>query len=153
MHMAQNDVGGDLNEMAQNFGLEFGKDWTCPGNFQPSTGVEIDVLNKLYNISDCLLTCTLGEGFGLTILDGLVTKTPVVAPANTCLPEVLSDNKAFLVPAGETTSAWIMKEMDNERIRPLMNVELAADAIERIIEGEIIFISICIWHRMMLGAI
>ena len=137
MHMAQQDVGGDINEMAKNFGLEFGKDWTCPANFNPHSGVDIDALNHIYNVADCLISTTCGEGFGLSICDGAITKTPMVLPANSCIPEIMANNRAHLVPAGETSSAWIMKEMDNERLRPLMNVEKGADAVERIINGDL----------------
>jgi glycosyltransferase involved in cell wall biosynthesis len=137
MHMAQQDVGGDLNEMAQNFDLEFGEDWTCPANFNPHSGVSQDALNHIYNVADCLISTTTGEGFGLSILDGAITKTPMVLPANSCIPELMANNRAFLVPAGETSSNWVMKEMDNERLRPLMNVDKAADAIERIKSGDL----------------
>lgn len=136
MHMAQYDVGGDLVEMASNFDLMFGRDWSCPANFSPQTGIPQDILNKLYNSANCYLTTTHGEGFGLTLLEAGATKLPIVAPDNTCIRELYSDNKAFLVPAGETSSAWIMKENDNERLRPLMNVREAANAIERIIKGD-----------------
>jgi glycosyltransferase involved in cell wall biosynthesis len=136
MHMAQIDVGGDIAEMATNFGFEFGKDWSCPADFSPQTGVDRDILNKLYNASDLFLTTALGEGFGIPPIEALSAKLPVVAPDNTVFPELYADNRAFLVPAGDTSSAWIMKENDNERLRPLMNVEKAADAIERVMAGE-----------------
>lgn len=137
MHMQQVDVGGDLNEMAKNFDLEFGADWSCPANFDAHSGVTVDSLNHLYNAADCLISTARGEGFGLTILEGAITKTPMILPNNTVIPELMANNRAFLVDAGDSISMWDMKEMDNERIRPLVNVEKAADAVERVMDGDL----------------
>ena len=61
----------------------------------------------------------------------MATKLPVIGPRNTSLPEILGENseRGWLVNSGHTPSHWIIKENDNERMRPLMSVEEAADAI------------------------
>lgn len=49
---------------------------------------DIDVLNKIYNASDCFLSTTLGEGWGLTFGEAAACKIPVVAPYNTSFMEM-----------------------------------------------------------------
>lgn len=135
MHMAEKDAGGDLRAMAANFDLEWGEDWVSPLNFLPHMGVDQKTLNLIYNSADCFLSTTHGEGHGLTIADAVSAKVPIVIPDNTCLSELWGEGRGSLVPAGDNPSHWIIKENDNELMRPLMNVEKAADAIEHIKNG------------------
>jgi len=132
MHMQETDFGGSILEMARSIGLQFEKDFTIPNpqQFGAHSGFPIEMLNHIYNASDAYLTTTHGEGWGLTITEAMATKLPVVAPNNTSVPEILGDDRGWRVPSGHTPSHWIIKENDNERMRPLMDVEAAADAIE-----------------------
>lgn len=131
LHMQPADVGGNLLVMADNFGLELEKDWICPNpkTFTANSGYSTSIVNAIYNASDAVLTTTLGEGWGLSVTEAMATRTPVIAPNHTSLREILSDKRGYLVPAGDFASHWITKEMDNERLRPLMNVDAAAQAI------------------------
>ena len=138
-HMMHNDVGGNLLVMADNFGLKQGIDYIFPNPnvFSPDRGLPIEVLNQIYNVSDAIITTTLGEGWGLSITEAMATKTPIIGPDNTSLHEMMADNRGILVPCGNTPSLWITKESDNERLRPLMDVEAAADAIIGLKEGKV----------------
>ncbi len=138
LHMSHDDQGGNILVMADHFNLKLGEDFMLPSPkfFNSNQGLPIDILNYIYNASDCLLSTTLGEGWGLSITEAMATKTPVVAPDNTSLTEMLADNRGYLVKAGANPSMWIMKELDNERLRPLMDVEDAADKIEMIMDGK-----------------
>jgi len=131
LHMSHNDVGGNLLVMADNYGLKQGTDYIFPNPsiFSPDKGLPIEILNGIYNVSDAVITTTLGEGWGLSITEALATKTPMIGPDNTSLHEILANNRGILVPSGNNPSMWITKESDNERIRPLMDVQLAAQAI------------------------
>jgi len=136
MHMAADDVGGNIIEMAENFGLVPQEDYSSPGAFDASTGLDISIVNHLYNCSDCILTSTYGEGWGLSITEGISCKTPIVAPDNTSIHEILDNNRGILIPSGETPSAWVsIGRMDNHRMRPLMNIEGAAQALVDLKEG------------------
>ena len=73
----------------------------------------------------------------MSITEAMATKTPIVGPDNTSLHEIMDNNRGVLVPSGEVPGAFIVKENDNERIRPLMNVSKAADAIEKIMDGQL----------------
>lgn len=139
MHMQETDFGGSIIEQSKNFGLELEKDWILPnpGQFSAHMGFPIDVVNSLYNVSDAYITTCMGEGWGLSITEAMATKTPIVVPNNTSLPEITGNGeRGWLVDSGATPSHWIIKENDNDRIRPLMNVEKAADAIIEIMENK-----------------
>jgi len=79
----------------------------------------------------------MGEGWGLSITEAMATKTPIVVPNNTSIPEITDNGKrGWVAGSGDSPSHWIIKENDNDRIRPLMNVEDAADAIIEIMENK-----------------
>lgn len=135
LHMAGQDVGGDIREWADQLGLEYGKHFVFPDNF--GEGMPIDTINALYNSVDCVLTTTHGEGWGLSLTEAMSTKVPIVAPDVTSITEILADNRGILVPSGKTNHDWYTQGPgDNNRLRPLMNVHDAADAIENLMDGE-----------------
>jgi glycosyltransferase involved in cell wall biosynthesis len=131
MHMQERDFGGSLLEMSRSIGVKPNEDFTIPNpqEFGAHSGFPIDFLNGIYNASDCYLTTTHGEGWGLSITEAMATKLPVVAPGVTSVPEILGEDRGWQVRSGHTSSHWIIKENDNERMRPLMDVEEAADKI------------------------
>ena len=131
MHMQETDFGGSIIQMSRNFNLEPGVDWLLPNpqQFSAHMGFPIEMVNHIYNASDVFLTTTHGEGWGLSITEAMATKLPVVAPDNTSLPEILGEDRGWRIPSGDTPTKWVIKDNDNERARPLMDVEKAADAI------------------------
>ena len=134
MHMQESDFGGSIMQMAKAIGVSPEKDFTIPDprQFGAHSGFPIEFLNGIYNASDVYLTTTHGEGWGLSITEAMATKLPVVAPANTSVPEILGTDRGWKVASGATPTQWIIKENDNERMRPLMDVEAAAKAIQYI---------------------
>ena len=137
LHMQHADVGGNIFVMMDQLGLDR-EDVILPHPqvFNANQGLPVEVLNQIYNAADLVLSTTLGEGWGLSITEAFATKTPVVAPNNTSLTEMMADNRGILIASGDTPSMWKMDMQDNERIRPLMDVEEAADAIEQLVRGK-----------------
>jgi len=138
LHMSHDDQGGNMLVMAQHFGFKLQEDFILPSPryFNPNQGLPVDAINLIYNASDALLTTTLGEGWGLSITEAMATKLPVVAPANTSINEILADGRGMLTKSGSNPSLWTMLGgNDNERLRPLMDVEDAATNIEKIMKG------------------
>jgi len=150
LHCKVNDAGGSVDEMARNFGLVMGKDYSVPFDFNASTGFPVETVNKIYNAADVCITTTLGEGWGFITTEAMATKTPIIAPNITSIldifnsynekdpeksgvnPPDLSDPKLRGIPmkAGSTTSEWICLGIeDNERIRPLTNVQDLVDKL------------------------
>ena len=138
LHMQYEDAGGNIFTIANQLGL--GKEYEfflpSPKIFNANQGMPIEDVNRIYNAADLVLSTTLGEGWGLSMTEAMATKTPVVAPDNTSFSEMGAMNRVKLIPSGADPSMWIVKEGDNERIRPLMDVKAAADAIEAIMDGK-----------------
>lgn len=136
MHMQETDFGGSIMQMAASIGLNPDSDFTIPDprQFGAHSGFPIEFLNGIYNASDAYLTTTHGEGWGLSITEAMATKLPVIAPNNTSVPEILGEDRGWRVQSGHTPTHWIIKENDNERMRPLMDVEEAAETIKYIME-------------------
>ncbi len=139
LHMQYQDTGGNIFAIAKQLGLGEKQEFLMPSAniFNANQGMPIEDVNRIYNAADVVFSTTLGEGWGLSATEAMATKTPIAFPDNTSLTEMLANNRGRLIPSGSTSSEWIVKEMDNERIRPLTNVTAAADALEEIMDGKL----------------
>jgi len=61
------------------------------------TDIKDDELCKFYNRLDFYITTSLGEGFGLPVLEAFACGVPVIAPDNTSFTELLSSSRGILV--------------------------------------------------------
>ena len=50
-------------------------------------------MNMLHNISDCVINLSFAEGFGLTTLEAMQTKTPIIAPKTGGLTRQVVDHR------------------------------------------------------------
>jgi D-inositol-3-phosphate glycosyltransferase len=120
------DVGGNLLEIAEHYGLKYDEDWACPsGQFNANQGYPIEVVNRIYNACDMGISTSLGEGFGLSMVEFMATKKPIVFPRNTALTEIIGENEeyGYLCRSGATINDWICLGMpDNNLLRPLTDV-------------------------------
>lgn len=123
LHMAMKDQGWDLPEVCSQMGLSTSKDVIFPQNFGPNQGYPREVVNALYNCSDVVVSTTLGEGFGLSWIEAMAAKVPVIMPRNTAMPEFITENRGYLVDSGTNPSLWTVIPHDNEVQRPLVDVD------------------------------
>lgn len=130
LHMAKKDQGWDILEILNNYGLSSSEDVIFPENFGPNQGYPLPIVNMVYNISDCVVSTTLGEGWGLSWIEAMAAKTPVIMPANTALIENIDDEKGWLCKSGSNPSLFTVVPNDNEVIRPLVDVE---DMVEKMV--------------------
>lgn len=131
LHMAMQDQGWDLAEVCKTMELDVTKDVIFPKNFGPNQGFPREVLNMVYNASDVVVSTTLGEGFGLAWMEAMAAKTPIIMPANTMLPEFITDEIGWLCDSGSNPSLWTIIQFDNEVTRPLVDVE---DLVNKLVE-------------------
>jgi len=123
LHMAANDQGWNLPEVIKATGLTLGEDVLLPGNgFEPNQGFPIDVVNRIYNASDVVVSTTLGEGWGLSTVEAMACKTPIIFPSNTVLTEIIGEERGWLVKSGDTPNDHIVLPNDNEVVRPLTDI-------------------------------
>lgn len=130
LHMARQDQGWNLPEVCASYGFSINDDVIFPENFGPNQGYPLQVVNMIYNVSDCVISTTLGEGFGLSWIEAMATKTPVIMPDNTAISEHITDDRGWLVKSGTNPSLYTVLPHDNEVIRPLTDVE---DMVEKML--------------------
>lgn len=139
VHAAIDDAWGNINDYADALGLELGKDFAVPSSFNPHDGVKLETLNKIYNVSDVVLSANMGEGFGLTYVEAMGAGTLNLAPFHTTTPELFDlenaeineDGRGIAYLSGSTKSEWaFFGANDNHVERPLGNVD---DAVKKLI--------------------
>jgi D-inositol-3-phosphate glycosyltransferase len=131
LHMAKKDQGWDLPEIVKAYGLDISKDVIFPENFGPNQGYPRQIVNMIYNISDVVVSTTLGEGWGLSWIEAMAAKTPVIMPGNTALVENIDEDKGYLVKSGTNASLYTVVPHDNEVVRPLVDVD---DMVEKLLD-------------------
>ena len=123
LHMAPNDQGWNLPEVCKAYGFNTTEDVIFPENFGPNQGYPREVVNMIYNASDLVVSTTLGEGWGLSWVEAMATKTPVLMPNNTAITENISKDKGYLCDSGTSVALTTVLANDNEVIRSLVDVE------------------------------
>lgn len=132
LHMAKQDQGWDLPEVVKACGLSITNDVIFPENFGPNQGYPRNVVNMIYNASDCVISTTLGEGWGLSWIEAMATRTPVIMPRNTAMVENITEDRGWLVNSGSNPSLFTVVPNDNEVIRPLVDVEDMVRAMKEV---------------------
>jgi glycosyltransferase involved in cell wall biosynthesis len=130
LHMAKKDQGWDLIEVCNALELNTNKDVIFPENFGPNQGYPIEIVNMIYNCSDCIISTTLGEGWGLAWPEAMATKTPIIFPDNTALTENITEDRGYLVNSGTTTNLTTILPNDNEIVRSLTDID---DMVEKML--------------------
>ena len=85
----------------------------------------------IYNVSDCIISTTVGEGWGLSWVEAMATKTPVVFPENTCLSTYITEETGYPYPSGGDVDHMAILPNDNEVPRPTSHV---GKMVEKLIE-------------------
>lgn len=100
--------GENLLEMAQFVGLEIGKNIRFADQYMNLLGFPDEYLNDVYNASDAFLLASMGEGFGVPILEAQAAGCPVIVGDWTAMSELCfsgwkipkSEADAFHTPLG-----------------------------------------------------
>lgn len=132
------DVGGDFDEIAAQCGLKRGVDYTYPDKYTSLKGITIEGMNNLYNSADCVLSTTTGEGWGLSTVEAMATKTPCVFPNNSALVEIFGGDgvRGRLVASGNTPDNFICYgQYDSSLVRPTVDVADAVKKLSWVIKG------------------
>jgi len=136
LHCAQKDQGWNLPEVCKSYGLSTSNDVVFPENFGPNQGYPIQVLNMIYNASDVVVSTTLGEGWGLSWIEAMATKTPVIMPENTAMVENITNDKGYLVKSGSNPNLFTVIPNDNEVVRPLVDTQDLVDKLVHVYNNQ-----------------
>lgn len=96
LHTLVRDNNVDLSVPVEELGLSMVDDVVFPVNYHTALGFPDAALNEVYNMANCFLTTTLGEGFGLGAIEAMSAGCPVIVPDNTVHPEIFGNGRGFL---------------------------------------------------------
>jgi len=131
LHMNPTDsVGLNIERACSRIGLKYRTNVLVPKDFNENEGVSLKELNDIYNAMDCFVTTTTAEGWGLTVTEAMATKTPVVCPLHTSLPEVTGLGNVF----GYTNLEERFFVHDYEKVRYVSDPMVVAHNIFKVYE-------------------
>lgn len=96
LHLDPNDPAGQIfkiKSLIQKYNIENRVVFT---GMQAHKGFDWSEMNNVYNVMDCFLLTTSGEGFGIPIIEAMSCEVPVLATDYTTTPELVLNNKAGL---------------------------------------------------------
>lgn len=128
MHCAPEDIGCNLIQAARRFNLEVGRDIAFPPDFSPQYGWPVEALNRIYNAADVVMSTTMGEGCGLSLLEAMACRRPVLFPNNTAISGSISMGRGIRMACTD----WYMQPLDMEFVRPLTDVNDGARKLEKL---------------------
>jgi len=118
LHLDPNDPAQqvwNINELVKRYNLENRVVYSGMNAF---SGFPQSEMNSVYNVMDCFLLTTSGEGFGIPIIEAMSCKVPVVATDYTTTPELVINNKAGLairLSGVEELDLFALKSQDYDR--------------------------------------
>lgn len=96
LHLDPNDPANqmfNINELVKKYNLE---NRVVYSGMNAYSGFPQSEMNNIYNLMDCFLLTTSGEGFGVPIIESMSCGVPVIATDYTTTPELIINNKAGL---------------------------------------------------------
>ena len=128
MHTDPKDVHGqDLEYIISHLGLDQGQIFLSRAKVSPQAMAE------MYNMSDCTISVSDAEGFGLATLESLSCETPIIATMTGGLKEQVTDGKNWFGIGLEPTSKAIIGSQEIPFIyEDRLSQEVVVDALKKI---------------------
>lgn len=118
MHCKQSDTGGSVPTQAYVLDAFEECIYTSP-DYSVLEGFSVEQMNDIYNCGDVLLSCSTGEGFGLSTVEAMCAGTPVCVPRNTSFVELVGEfeQRGYLIKSGGDIDhlTWLYGISDNPR--------------------------------------
>ena len=89
VHASNNDVSYDLSLIVKDLGIE-GKTILSTNKLRP------EELNMLYNLMDVNVNTAMGEGFGLSLIEGATCGVPILCPEYGNLVDIWGDSASYI---------------------------------------------------------
>lgn len=122
LHLDPNDPANpnfNLLSMAKKYNIE---NRVMFSGMQCFKGFPENRMNEIYNLFDCFLLTTSGEGFGIPLIEAMACEVPVIATNYTTTQEIVIDNKAGLgINLSGVEEIDMFKEKSSEYDLKVMN--------------------------------
>jgi len=127
MHTDPKDVHGqDLEYIIHHLGLDQGQVYLSRQKIAP------EELTIMYNISDCTISVSDAEGFGLATLESLACETPIIVTMTGGLQEQVTDGEDWFGIGLEPTSKAIIGSQEIPFIyEDRLSQEVVVDALKK----------------------
>lgn len=124
LHVAPTgDAAFDLNAIAKYYGIA---DRIFTPQINPIHGLPEKSMTRIYNIFDCVFTTTLGEGWGLPIIEAMACGIPTITPKWSGLGE-WAESASISVPCDSTAITPGINTVGG-----IMNRQDAISALDRV---------------------
>lgn len=97
LHMNPSDVGYDIVTLLRRHRLEGRADVSSP-DLSLAQALEDAALNRLYNLFDVMALPSMGEGFGLPLIESMAAGVPVMATDCSACTELVSGRGELIRP-------------------------------------------------------
>jgi glycosyltransferase involved in cell wall biosynthesis len=104
LHMDPDDTGWRLGDLIDDYGIADCTVFTR--GVSAVMGVGANVLNQIYNLFDVMVLPTMGEAFGLPILEAMAAGVPVAATDCSAVTELLESRGELIAPKCFITMPW-----------------------------------------------
>lgn len=106
----------DLKAKALHAGLELGKDVIFASPYELNIGYSTDQMRDIYNAMDVLSSVSMGEGFGIPIVEAQACGTPVLVGDWSSMGELMFAGHAIEI---ENSVPWWVPDLNTEWRLPL----------------------------------
>lgn len=103
-HKGTEQGGVNIVELCTSLGLVEGQDYLCADAYGLALGYPDEQMNCIYNSFDVLLAASMGEGFGIPILEAQAAGVPVITGDWTSMSELTFNG--INVPLGCAEKFW-----------------------------------------------
>lgn len=132
IHANPIEMGYNLYRLANKLNLEFNKDYMLLNkDFAEHKGFDDKILNQIYNASDCVLSTSVGEGWGMSMFEAAATENLLLLPSIRPLTDLWVKKALFY-----KTSGHVLFPYDLERLREIPDIYDLADKMELIIKSK-----------------
>lgn len=129
LNAVREDHAGDITKLIENYGLT--DDLVKISPFpSPAQGFKEEIMNKLYNASDLIVSSSRGEGYGYSTIEAMATKTPFIGPRNTSFVELVGseEERGYLADC----DSWAFDYEAGGGRRELCSVESLVEKIGKV---------------------
>jgi D-inositol-3-phosphate glycosyltransferase len=126
--------GWNLPEMVHELGLSNNVTFS-DANTNPLHGLSREDLAKLYQLGDCHILATGGEGFGVPSAEAMACGLPIILPDNSTGPELVDCKAGLKYNSKKDGKNGILVSVDTGIVGPKWGVTMGLVNIERLAEA------------------